>query len=143
MANLIDNGWLYLSNGTDDMKLACREIKWDAIRVPEIIHEVGGWSYGYDLSTDYIMVKVSGILFSSNTDVDLFNLNLREWLSSGVINLKIQRKVAGDFEKLDGTYTQIQVLAQKGWADIQKIAMEDGEMYEIGKMVFEEAGQRS
>lgn len=143
MATLINNGWLYLSDGTDEMKLACREIKWDAMREPEIIHEVGGWSYGYDLDIDYLIIKVSGILFKTSADHVIFETKLRSWQKSGVINLKVQRKVAGDFEPLDGTYTQIQVLAQKGWQDIQKIANEDGEVYEIGKIAFEEAGQRS
>lgn len=140
MANLINDGWLYLSNGTDDMKLACREIKWDIIRDPEIVHEIGAWNYGYDLGTKFVVLKVSGILFKTNANVNTFNEKFNEWLSSGTITLKVQRNTTGDYEKLDGTYTSFPVLSPKGASGIQKIAKANGTIYEVGKVDFEQAG---
>lgn len=143
MANLINDGWLYLSNGTDDMKLACREIKWDILRDPDINHEVGGWNFGYDLGTKYIIVKPSGILFKTNADVSTFIDKLNEWLDLGTITLKIQRNTGGNFEALDGTNTSFPVLSPKGASGIQKIAKENGTVYEVSKCDFEQAGAAS
>jgi len=140
MADLIVDGWLHIGNGTDWMKLACREIKWDRIRNPEISHYEGGFSFGYDMGKKWLVVKVSGMIFETNADVNIFNVNLDSWLDSGPILLKIQRTKAGAFEDLIGTHETVQVLVQKGWSDITKIEHEDGETYEIGKIVFEQAG---
>jgi len=143
MATLINDGWLYLSNGTDDMKLACREIEWDCIRDPDITHEVGGWDYGYDLGINYYIVKVSGILFKSATDKDTFVQKLNSWLGISTITLKIQKNTGGSYEKIDGTNTTLPVLCPKGWSGIKKLAKENGVVYEIGKVQFEQAGSMS
>lgn len=143
MATLINDGWLYLSNGVDIMNLACRNISWDIIRSPTISHEVGGLSYGYDLGEKYIMVKVSGILFGSNADAVTFTLKFNSWLDSGLINLKIQRNTSTAYEKLDGVNTIFPVLSPKGLSGINKIAKEDGVIYEVGKVAFEQAGAAS
>ena len=143
MATLINNGWLYLSNGIDIMNLACREIKWDIFRDPTISHEVGGLNYGYDLGTKYIIVSVSGILFKNNADVNTFNEKLNSWLDSGPIDLKIQRNTGGAYEKLDGVNTVLPVLSSKGWSGIRKIAKENGVVYEVGKVAFEQSGEIS
>lgn len=143
MATLINDGWLYLTNGIDIMRLACREISWDIIRDPTIVHEVGGLSYGYDLGTKYIMIKVSGILFGNNADVNTFNEKLNSWLDSGPIDLKIQRNTSVAYEKLDGVNTVFPVLVPKGISGIKKIAKENGVVYEVGKVSFAQTGDAS
>ena len=143
MATLINSGWLYLTNGIDIMKLACRGVKIDSIRDPTITHEVGGLSYGYDLGTEFYLVTVSGILFKNVTDKDTFVEKFNAWLNSGPIDLKIQRKTTGEYEKIDGVNTVLPVLSSKGLGGIQKIAKEDGEVYEVGKTIFEQTGALS
>ena len=143
MATLINDGWLYLSNGVDIMNLACREISWDIIRAPTISHEVGGFSYGYDLGEEWVMIKVSGIILKSNADVVTFISKFNTWQSSGPISLKIQRNSSVAYEKLDGVYTTFPVLSSKGLSGVKKIAKENGVTYEIGKVMFEQAGVAS
>ncbi len=143
MATLIDDGWLYLTNGTNIMKLACREISYDLIRSPDISHEVGGLSYGYDLGEKYIIVKVSGILLKSNANKNTFVSTFNTWLDAGSIDLKIQRNTSVAYEALDGTNTILPVLSPKGLSGIKKIAKENGVVYEIGKVMFEQAGALS
>ena len=139
MANLIEDGWLHLTNATDSMKLACRTIKWDTVFDPDITHYEGRISFGYDLGVDWLVIKVSGIIFKSEADLTIFNLKLRSWQLAGSMALRVQRKVAGDFEKMDGTHTYYPVLS-KGIADVTKIEGDDGEHYEVGKIQFELAG---
>ena len=143
MANLIEDGWLHLTNGIDTMELACREIKWDVLRAPDITHEVGGWNFGYDLGIKFVIVKVSGILFDTNAKVGIFIDKLNEWLDSGTISLKVQRNTGGSFEPLDGTNTSYPMLSPKGASGIQKIAKENGTVYEVSKCDFEQAGAAS
>lgn len=139
MANLIEDGWLHLTNGSDSMKLACRTIKWDTVFDPTIDHYEGKISFGYDLGVDWQVIKVGGIIFSSESDLTIFNLKLRAWQFAGTLALRVQRKAAGDFEKIDGVHTYYPVLS-KGTADATKIEAEDGEHYEVGKLQFELAG---
>lgn len=143
MANLIEDGWLHLGNGTDTMKLACRTIKWDTIMQPDISHYEGGMSFGYDLGVNWLMVKVSGIILSSNSDVTIFQTKLSAWQLAGTLQLSIQRKAAGTLETLDASNTIFPVLASKGYSDVTKIEGEDGETYEVGKIQFEQAGMAS
>ena len=139
MANLIEDGWLHLTDGSDTMKLACREIKWDTIFTPDITHFEGGVSFGYDLGVDWLTVKVSGIIFKTNAAFTIFNTKIRAWQKTG-FSLKVQRKAAGDFEPLDGTHTIFPVLLPKGYSDATKIEHAEGETYEVGKAQFDQAG---
>ena len=143
MATLINDGWLYLSDGTDIMMLACREISYDIIRDPDINHDVGALSYGYDMGEKWIQIKVSGIILKTEANKNTFVDKYNSWLDSGLIYLKIQRNTGGAFDKLDGTNTRVEVLSPKGLLGIQKIAKENGVIYEIGKVVFEQSGSLS
>lgn len=140
MANLIEDGWLHLSDGSDTMKLACRTIKWDTIFQPDISHYEGGFSFGYDLGTNWVMIKVSGIIFKTNADLTIFQTKLSAWQVAGTIRLSVQRKAAGTLETLDASNTIFPVLASKGYSDVTKIEGEDGEHYEVGKIQFEQSG---
>lgn len=142
MTVLINDGWLWLSNGTDTMKLACRQISYDHPRAPEITHYEGGISFGYDLDLEFIIVKASGIILTNNADMVIFNDKINDWLKTAPITLQLQRNTGGSFEKFDGTNTTLTVLS-KGSSGIQKIAHEDGVTYEVTKMEFEESGARS
>ena len=143
MANLIEDGWLILSNGTDTLELACREIKWDVILNPTLDHYEGKFSLGYDLSIEFFIFQVSGILFDTNAKYKIFAAKILDWQHTSPFTLKIQRTLAGAFEYPDGTYITYTVLLQKGFAGAQKISKGDQEYYEIGKVIFEEAGVRS
>jgi hypothetical protein len=125
------------------MKLACREISWDIIRDPTISHEIGGFSYGYDMGEKWVMIKVSGIILSNNTDKETFIKKFNDWLDSGPIDLKIQRNSSVAYEKLDGDHTTVPVFSSKGLSGIKKIAKENGVVYEVGKVMFEQAGSLS
>jgi hypothetical protein len=142
MVNLIEDGWLYLSNGTDVLELACKKIQWDEIRDPNFNHQPG-FNFVYDLDVDYFIVKVTNVYFNTTAKYELAVATLNAWQKAGIYNLKIQRNVAGAYLKLDGIYTQIQVMMNKGLSNMEKISPEDGEVYTIGKITFEEGGVRS
>jgi hypothetical protein len=68
---------------------------------------------------------------------------MRTWLTAGNLTIKVQRTVAGAYEKIDGTNTTYKMNCPNGWSDHEKVAAEDQEVYIIDKIFFEEAGVRS
>lgn len=143
MATLIDDGWLYLSNGSDTMKIACIEISYDHIRDGEANHYEGGINFGYDMNLNYFMIKVSGMVFKTKAAVEIFKDKFNSWLTSAPITLRIQDNTAPTYEKFDGTNTTLTVISPKGYSGYKKIAHENGTVWVIDKCGFEEAGARA
>lgn len=143
MATLIDQGWLYVSNGTDIMKLACVKIKWDYVRNPKITHTEGGYHMGYDLLKKWIVIKVSKILFKTYAHRKTALDTLNSWQDSGPYTLKIQRKSTGQFEEWEGSNTSLSVLSTTGFRDIEKLSNRNQEVYSFGKVIFEQTGATS
>ena len=139
MATIIDDGWVYLTDGTDVIKAQSREVVYDEIWNPEITHYVGGGSYGYDLGMVTRVWKVKGILFDSHTKYDNFVTYLRSWQTSGTITLGIYRNSSSAYWVCDGTNTTYTVLV-RSLQGARKLAPADGDVWEIGMAVFEEAG---
>jgi len=143
MTTLIDEGWLYLTNGTNIMRLACRSIQYDRIWEPDHNHEYGGFNYGYDLAKDYFVIKAGGILFNTTAKKDTFEENIALWQQAEAFTLKIQNKTTpATYTKIGGVYTTLKVLGTKGYSGVHKIAGE-GEFWIIEKMEFISAGSIS
>lgn len=143
MATLINKGWLYVSNGTDIMKLACLKVTYDLIFNPTISHNLGGINYGYDLSELYAMFKVTRLIFNTEADRSTFISNIISWQQTAPFTFKIQRNTSGNYEKLDGTNTSVLVLIDKGLKNIEKITPGDQERYVINDVLFVQAGDFS
>jgi len=143
LTTLINMGWLYLTDGTDIMKIACRKIRWKYIFDPTITHFIGGTSIGYDIGEKYLVITAQGLIFENTSDVETFIQYIDDWQHNGPFTLKIQKNGAGNFHKLDGVNTTYQVLVQKGIQDAYPVANGDATVMEIKSMIFEEAGTRS
>ena len=142
MATLIDNGWLYLTNDTDIMKLACVGIKHNWKWQPDITHYTGGGHYGFDLGESALTFKASRIIFATQANAETYLSNLRTWQLAGTFKLKVQSTSGGAFLKLDGTNTVFPVLSH-GPTKISKIGNENNVYFEVGSQVFEIAGTPS
>jgi hypothetical protein len=142
MATLINDGWLYLTDGSDIMKLACEQITIDEDREPDITHYTGGGHYGYDLGSRWIIIKVKNIVFKTKANRETAVEKLDSWQAAGTITLKIQASSSEAYEKIDGSNTTLPVL-HYGPKKQEKIAKGDGTVYVIGQIKFEQAGAAS
>jgi len=138
MTTLINDGYLILGNGTDDMKVKCEKIitnwNWQTV----IDHFSGSTGNGYDIDDDYLIFKVQGIYFDSHTKYDLFVGTLRTWHKAGTLELEMQRNANGDKIVYDGTNSKFDVLvAPGGLKGIEPLGAENLEVYTIKSIIFE------
>jgi hypothetical protein len=138
MATLVDDGWLWLTDGVDTLKLACVNVTWDILRFPNIDHYEGDFHLGYDLKRKYILVKVNQIIFDTYAKRKTAINTLNTWQDSGLIDLQIQRKSTGAFEEFVGSNTTLPSLMKYGLKNVQKVVNGDREFYIIGKVDFEQ-----
>ena len=142
MTKLIEDGWLWVDNGTDSMELAVKIIEHNIPRAPDIMHYNAGGSHGWDLGKKNVIIKVKGIMFETLADMETFQLKIDAWQSAGTIDVKVQVTEGGTYQKLDGTNTVYPCLhygTEKG----MKLGSGDNTIYEVGQMIFELAGTPS
>ncbi len=142
MATLINKGWLYLTDGSDIMRLACEQIIWDWPWNPDITDYANSGHYGYDLGEESIIIKVKGIIFKTLANHDIYLSNLRAWQKASGFDLKVQVTTGGTFKKLDGTNTVFPCLSF-GPLGNEKVAKENQEIYKIKTQLFRVAGTPS
>lgn len=124
------------------MKIACVRIQHNVVRSPEITHEVS-FHYGYDISTPYVVVSASRLIFKTVSDYETFVEKINTWQTANTITLSIQRKSTGEFLKLDGTNTDFPVLMKNGLVGNEKLTPGDGQYYTTEKVIFEQNGDGS
>jgi len=140
MATLIDNGWLYLTNGTDIMKLYVKRIVIDDNHLdPFLEHFAGGTNVGFWLGERQIMVKALDIMFITQANAEKFIEKLNAWDYAGVYTLKIQVSATPTYFKIDGVNESISVLSF-GAKEIEKAEKGAGTHYKIASVKFEQAG---
>lgn len=140
MATLIDNGWLYLTNAVDIMKVYTKRIVIDDIHLdPFIEHFAGGYNMGFWLGERQIIVKALDLMFITQATAEKFIEKLNEWDYAGVYTLKIQVSATPTYFKIDGVNDSISVLSY-GAKEVEKVERGAGTKYKIAMVKFEEAG---
>lgn len=144
MVDIIDGGWLWLTDGVDYLKLACVEIEHDIMVDPKIEHYFGGTHTGYDLGKKWLVVKISQIKCKSHTDFSTIIDTLMDWQAAETITLSIVRNTSNNKIELDGDNTNFPVLiAKPGLKGLKKTSPDNQDRYELGSLKFEQIGAAS
>lgn len=136
MTTLINDGWLVLTNGVDEMKLACERIEISEKRQPTMNILPGGVNVGYDLGISQFTFNVSNIYFKSRTDLETFLEKIRLWQYSGTLTLKVIIDSSGNLIKYNGTDTSTRVLYTN--LSFTKLTPGDGQYYRVKKIMLYE-----
>ena len=140
MTILVDNGWLYLDNTTDQMKLYVKRIVIDDNHLdPNIEHYAGGSNMGFWLGERQIIVKALNIIFITQADAEKFIEKLNAWDYAGAYTLKIIVSATPTYFKIDGVNESIEVLSY-GAKETEKAERGAGTKYKIAMVKFEQAG---
>ena len=143
MATLIDKGWFYLTNGTDDIKIGVEGYDYDLVMAPEISHYPGGFHMGYDLEELYLVLKVKNIILESVADKDTFISNVKSWHQANNLSIKMQISSSPTYDKFDGVNTTFPVLLKNGLRGIRKVARGEKQLWAIKAVTFEQIGNAS
>jgi len=139
MTDYIEGGWLWLSNGSDYLKVRCELISWTEVYGPEIEHHEGGLNFGFDLNLYYIVVKASGIWLNTNTEKNNFSTYIKSWQQANTLQIEVVRNSSNDKEKLDGTNTVFPCLVVGGIKEFKKMPG-DQEKYRCNEITLEQSG---
>ena len=137
MTVIVNNGWLWLTDGTDYLKLRCREVTADLIMKPTFIH-APGVNFSMDVGTWYWVFKASGVIFNSYTDYTNTLAYLQDWQASAAFTLSVLRNTSENAMAFDGTDTTYTVRLKDGIKGIAKPGNENNTVFEIGALTFEE-----
>ena len=140
MADIITDGWLELDDGSDYLKVMFDECKYDWVHNPTVKHYSGGVNSGYTLGKKWLEFKVRNIWFTNHTTWSNFSKYLDDFQDGGRFTLKIRRDVAGNYIAINEDTSWDVMVKKNGCKDMQKIGFEDEQIYQIGFMIFEEAG---
>ncbi|MCP4651715.1 MAG: hypothetical protein GY853_16760 [PVC group bacterium] len=144
MADHVESdAWLHIINGADTIRLYCEKVKWKLMKKGRIKHFDGGINLGIPVFKQYVVLIAEKLWVDSNTKIDNYLNYLNTWLDSGSVTIKLQRKVAGTFQKLDGVNTSFPMMLKNSLGEIEKITFADGEFYTISKLIFEQTGVAS
>lgn len=141
MTDIVVDGWLWLTDGVDYLKLQCKVIMWDFMLDPVISHYFGGSHFGYDLGKRWLVVKAEEILIKSHIDYSNIVDYLKDWQAAGTITLSVVRNSSNNKIELDGDNTDFTVLIKKpGFKGMEKLSPGDQDKYGIGSITFEQSG---
>lgn len=139
MADIVADGWLWLSSGSDYLKLACKVVKWDYAFNPKLTHMVGEINFGYDLKKRWVVVKAFAVLFSDSDSIEDTISYLKQWNEDGPFTLELIKNNSDDKLKLDGDNTSIEVFAT-GLKAGEKVSPGNQTIYKIEMLTFEQGG---
>ena len=142
MTDHIPDGWLWLSNGSDYLKLFCEHIFWIPMYMPDIEHHEGGVNIGFDLSKFWVVIKASGVWLNTNTKYENFSSYLKTWQQANILQVEIIRDGSNNKVKLDGTNTVYPVLVVGGLKELEKMPG-DQQKYRLGNLTLEQNGTAS
>ena len=140
MPIIISNGWLWINDGTDWLKLFCQEIKVDFKMEPTFQHVEGSFNMGFDMGKRFLVFKARNVMLETHADFSSCIDYLKDWQAAGTFNLEVVRDTSDNKIEWDGDNTSFVVLLKSGFRDMQKIAPEDGTVFKIGLIIFEESG---
>jgi hypothetical protein len=139
----IGSGWLVLTDGTDTLYLACKNVKWNLkIEGQTIRHYYGKSNSGYDLEKTYLEVRAQRVIMDDDGDFEDMIAWLLDWNADGPFALSIYKNSSSAKIKLDASNTDFEVLLSNP-RNFEKIAPGDRQVYAAGILVFEQAGGAS
>lgn len=141
MTNHIDDGWLWITNGTDYLKVFCEHIVWNEVYKPDVEHYEGGVNFGWDLSKYYVIVKAMGVWLNTATKKDNFSSYVKTWQQANTLKIEISKDGTNKVP-LDGTNTTFPMLIVEGLKEIEKMPGTQ-QVYRIGDITFEQNGTPS
>lgn len=142
MTDHIADGRLWISNGTDYLKVFCEHIFWTPVFEPDVEHFEGGINFGFDLSKFFVVIKASGIWLETITKHDNFINYLKAWQQANTLQVEIVRDGSNNKLKLDGTNTVYPVLLVGGLKESEKMSG-DQQKFRIGSITLEQSGVAS
>ena len=141
MVDIIIDGWLWVTNGSDYLKLGTEEILWDIMVDPKIEHYYGGAHLGYDLEKKWLVLKVIGIKIKSHANYASIVSNLMAWQVAGSMILSVVRNTSNNKITFDGSNSNYPVLIKKpGLKQMQKVSPDNQDRYRIETLTFEQTG---
>jgi len=123
MVRPIDDGWLHLDDGTDELYLQCEEIEWDFIDKPIIEHYEGPTNIGVGgANIRYLRVSAKGIFVTTLAKYEDLVKYLLAWNLAGTFNLKVSYD-GTNYIELDGDNETYPVMMPNGISKAKKISM--------------------
>lgn len=142
MAVLINEGWVYFGDSSNNMLLYFEECKVDwKFKGVKIKHIAGKTNYFFTTRVRWLEFKFKKIYLTSHANLVTFLSYMEDWLDASGITLKVKRD-ASNFISFDGSNTSwTTALPEGGMRDIQKISAGDQDgPYTIGFLMLVEAG---
>jgi len=144
MTVIINDGWLYLSNGVDELKLFVETFRYEYIVKGKTSHYTGGYNLYIPVVKEYLMAQAEGIWLNSLAKVENYSKYLKTWIKAGTFNLKFQYESGGSYLELDGDNETFPVTVKNGkTGNIEKRANGDQTFFRVDKVMFEGAGTPS
>jgi hypothetical protein len=143
MTVIINDGWLYLSDGTDELKLFVETFKYKYIKKGRLKHYDGGVNLFIPVFKEYLIAVAQGVWLNSVVKVENYSKYLKDWLDGGTFNLKFQYVSGGSYLKLDGDNTIFPVAVKNDLGEIEKISNGDQEFFYVDKLILEQGGTAS
>jgi len=136
----LNEGWVYIDYGGTPFQIKCKHWECDLTPMPDIEHIEGDVQIGWDLKKRKRILKIKGLYFLSDTDLETFISNIETLNYAGAYDIRIKNASAtGSWAKLNGSDEELTMLCI-GINGISKIARGEGQLHEIKLVVFEEAG---
>ncbi|MFW9872561.1 MAG: hypothetical protein ACFFG0_05610 [Candidatus Thorarchaeota archaeon] len=139
MATIINDGWLVITDGSDELRLMFEECKIDIMTNPTIKHYAGGSNTGYTTGKRWLEFKVRNIWLTSSSNFNNFSKYTLSFQDSGTFNIQIKRDSSGNYVTIDDNDDWDVMVKQNGIKDMQKISFGDQQIYQIGLLLLEEA----
>ena len=140
MVTVIDDGWLYLSDGTDILKLFVETFKFKYIKKGTIKHYDGGINLYIPVHKSYLIAVAEGIWLDSVAKVENYQKYIKDWLDSGTFTMKFQYESGGSYLELDGDNESYNVAVKNDLGEVEKVSNGDQEYFYVDKLILEQAG---
>ncbi len=141
LTDIISDGYLHFSNGTDYLKVFCEHILYSNLVGPELEHHEGGVNIGFDLSKEWVVIKSVGVWLDTNTKYVNFVSNIKSWQKANTLQVEVIRDGTNKV-KIDGVNTIYPVLMTKGLNEIEKMPGNQ-EKWRIEGIALEQNGAAS
>lgn len=148
MTDYIEDGFLWVSDGSDYLKVQCEKIWYWLVIEPTIKHYNNEGHMFYDLKKRYWMILAEGIWLKTHTDWKDFQKYLLDWHDDGPFYVRVHN---GDPPILNttevefydaGSYVKVlsMAIAKNGLKRGSKQSVGTQEYWKIESVMFEQAG---
>ena len=142
----LDKGWVFFAyedgeGGGNEFQVQCEGWDYDdSDKGAKVIITPNRGRFGYTINKRDRVLKIYNLFVRNYADWNLLKIALKALEDTGtVINIRIQVKTTGEFEKWDGTNQTIPVIIfnRKGH---KKPYRGDAQFYRIGMVMCKQAG---